>query len=153
MILVGSVLSAIRGITPVEVVIFKNTSGRVQFDLVKEKKQANEFEEFVAKLTSAITGEVKPTSTTMQVEIDEADDSSKSHSYFCITSLVVGSLWLEISYLDFWTKMEVGWDSTIGFLASVLGVGLCVGSFARSEKLRYLSLIGAALTFVHLIFH
>jgi hypothetical protein len=149
--IVVSVCQAIRGIPPVEVVVFKNTNGKAQFDLVKEKKQSREFEEFVAKLTSAIRGEVR--STEMQMEIDADLDASKSNSYFWISSLVVGSLWLEISYLKFWVTMETGWDFFTGFLASLIGVGLCIASFAKNEKLRYLSLAGAALTFVHLFFH
>lgn len=152
MIIFVAIWSAIRGIAPVEVVIFRNTSGKVQFDLVKEKKQAKEFEDFVSRLTSAIRGDNDSNTTGIQVDVAEADGTATSHSYFCIASLVVGSLWLEISHLAYWDRMG-GADSFLGFLVSLLGVGLCVVSFSRVEKLRYLSVIGAALTFVHLFFH
>ena len=46
-----------------------------------------------------------------------------------------------------------GSDSFIGFLVSILGAGLSLGSFVKVEKWRYLSLVGAALTFIHLFFH
>jgi hypothetical protein len=152
MVIASSLWAAIRGIAPVEAVIFGNTSGKVQFDLVKEKNQAREFEEFVAKLCASIRGEVGSTSTDIQLTTDEAVDLSQPHSYLCIFSLIVGSLWLEISHLHFFEKAG-GADFFIGFSVSLLGVGLCVGSFMRSEKMRYLSLLGAALTFVRLILH
>jgi hypothetical protein len=151
-IIVVFVLTAIRGITPFEVVIFKNTSGRAQFDLVKEKNQAKEFEEFVANIESAIRGEVGSTSTGIHLALDQADDESRPNSYFCISSLAVGSLWVEVSHLVFWVKFG-GSDSFVGFLVSLLAVGLCLGSFVRGEKLRFLSLVGAALTLAPLYIH
>ncbi len=147
-ILIGvSLWQAILGIPPIEIVMFKNTNGRAQFDLVKEKKQAKEFEEFVAKLASTIRGETGPASTGMLVSTAQDDEVSKPPSYFCISSLVVGSLWLEISHLEFWARFG-GSDSFVGFLISLLGAGLCLASFVRVEKLRFWSLVGAALTLV-----
>jgi hypothetical protein len=136
----------------VEAVIFKNTSGRVQFDIVKEKKQAKEFEEFVEKLRSAVRGEGRSPVTVPLVGASEPDEGSKTHNYFCIAAITVGCLWLEISHLEVFAKLG-GSDSFVGFLASLLGVGLCVGSFVKAEKWRYFSLLGAALTFVHLFSH
>ena len=59
---VGAVLTAqflwmtARAVAPLEMVRFKSRTGIVIFDVVKEKDQAVEFEQFVAALCAAIRG-------------------------------------------------------------------------------------------------
>lgn len=46
--------AAIRGVPPIELVRFRTKSGVSVFDVIKEKDQASEFEEFVEKLRATI---------------------------------------------------------------------------------------------------
>jgi hypothetical protein len=56
-------VAAVRGFAPIEAVRFIGTNGRVRFDLVKEKKQAQEFEFFVESLRRSIEEEEPNQST------------------------------------------------------------------------------------------
>ena len=45
---------AVRNIAPIELVAFRNNCGMPVFEIVKEKCQAKEFEDFVALLVNTI---------------------------------------------------------------------------------------------------
>jgi hypothetical protein len=151
MILVVSVLSAIRGIAPVEVVIFKNTSGRAQFDLVKETKQAAEFEEFVATLSNTIRGE--STSDGLKPEIQNGDPvlESTEPNYYWIASVVLGGMSILIPQVSSVLFPGVEWTFLPVFLCSFGGIGLCIYSFLKAERFRYISVVGAVLSIAPVI--
>jgi hypothetical protein len=54
-LLVGYFLfQAVKGISPVEIIRFRNRQGIVLFDVVKEASQAAEFEEFISEVLSKL---------------------------------------------------------------------------------------------------
>jgi hypothetical protein len=146
MIIVMSVWSAIRGFAPVEVVIFRNTNGKIQFDLVKEKKQAKEFEEFVRRIVTAICGESFSGNLTTEAQLGEPLLESSVPNYFWIASVALGGLSICLPQIASVLFPAADWTFFVLFPCSFGGIGLCVCSFLNAERFRYISLVGAALS-------
>src|ERR1700685_1396117 len=87
-----SLWQAIRGIAPVEVVVFKNTNNFVQFDVVKEAKQGAEFEEFIEALLNSISAEKNSTRSAFLRPTPGTETALASPSYYWIGSIALGTL-------------------------------------------------------------
>jgi hypothetical protein len=158
-VVIGAILvvtwlwQAVRGISPVEIVAFRNANNHVQFDIVKEEAQAAEFEEFIAQLSKSITGtsDSAPSGLADRRLVSLPEGQGASRGYWWIGSLSLGfaaGLLLIANRGNQDPSVVV-----LTFPCSFGGLFLCIYSFVAKERFRYLSVIGALMALAPIFFH
>lgn len=139
-----SLWHAYRGLAPIEVAIFRNTNDRIQFDLVKEKNQGTEFEEFITALVASIDKARDLVTEHHEVELHSVSLRARRIPFWLL-SLVCGGMALIWPLVNHFVYPLGPLLFPLTFLCTLGGLGSAVVSFSKTENLRFLSLIGAAI--------
>jgi hypothetical protein len=142
-----------RWISRLEVVKFKSTLGAPLFFLIKEKTYAGEFEAFIEKLQENIrrskeSGRIaRPTMAGGPVAAQKAQEHLWKLS-LALGIFAVGQPWIK-SLAEFLYPCQI----IVTGVCCMGGLGFCIFSFLSKERFRYLSLLGALLSFIPPLFY
>jgi hypothetical protein len=142
-----------RWISRLEVVKFKSTLGAPLFYLIKEKSYAGEFEAFIEKLQETIRRSKEPGRISRPSTADGPMAAQKGQDHLWRFSVVLGIFavwqpWFKpLAQLLYDVQIIVTGICCMGALA------FCVFSFLKKERFRYLSLLGALLSFIPPLFY
>jgi len=149
--------AAVRGIPKIDTFQFYNHWKRPIFYIVRERKQAEECDSFVAELVRRIqsaedgvrsppdthqNGNVKVGLSANNVEVLLAGE----HRWKA--SIVLGALSAGLPWLTQITHVFDDCLFMLIFAATVGGIGFCVLSLQVKERFRFFSVVGAALSLV-----
>jgi hypothetical protein len=134
---------AYKGFAPLEVVFFTNTNKRIQFDIVKDEKQGADFEGFVTALVDSIDNARDSATERLRSELPAVSVPQRRIPYW-LYSVISGGMALSWPLVSHFVCPLGGFLFPLTFLCTLGGVWCAFVSFSKAERLRILSLVGAA---------
>jgi hypothetical protein len=127
-----------------QAVRFRNILGKTVFDMVKERGYADEFEAFVEELQENIRRS-KVLDREFQPVASAPPEIPAPRENWWKASLILGILSAGLPRSKVFVETTANFEFFIIFPCSVGGLALCVCSFLKKERWRFLSLFGAIL--------
>jgi hypothetical protein len=142
-----------RWISRLEVAKFKSTLGAPLFFLIKEKSYADEFEAFIDKLQETIRRSKEPGRISQPTAADQPSAAQKSQEHLWKFSVALGIFAVGQPWFKPLAQLLYDCQIIVTGVCCMGGLVYCVFSFLKKERFRYLSLLGAILSFIPPLFY